>query len=220
MARPYGTLRLEGHEWRDATRLRRAWERDIKAARRSGTVAAASITSFSRSAQAANETSEPWRLWLARPDRMRAEFRAGDETVTAVFAGVRWWSRSPNGFRSNDGDPRHGHGIGPGEALLEPARHLEHLVVRDTVETTFLSRPVRRMIAEPRPWTFESSSTLHRLGAGGDRYELVLDVEAGVLLRTEARLEGAPFRVIEVDDVRVNETLDDWIFDPDRLRAG
>lgn len=198
----------------------RAGRRDIEAARRSGTVATASITSFSTTGPAPNETTEPWRLWLASPDRMRAEFRVGDQTVTAIFAGERWWSRSPAGFRSNDGDPRHGHGTGPGEALLDPARLVDLLFVRDTVETTFLSRPARRTIAEPRPWTFEASWTLHRIGAGADRYELVVDVESGVLLRTEARLEGLPFRVIEVDDIGVDEAFDDSIFDPDRLRSG
>jgi hypothetical protein len=56
--------------------------------------------------------------------------------------------------------------------------------------------------------------------SGADGYELVLDGESGVLLRTEARLEVAPFRVIAVEEIAVDVPLAPETFDPDRLRAG
>jgi hypothetical protein len=36
------------------------------------------------------ETEERWRPWLAKPDRARAEFEAGDETLTVVAVGTTW----------------------------------------------------------------------------------------------------------------------------------
>ena len=141
--------------------------------------------------------------------------------MTAIFKRDRWWSRSARGFLSNDGDPSAGHGMGPGEALLDPARHLTHMRVVSTSPASFLSRPVSLMVSEPHlSEGADSVFALHALGAGADRYELIIDTEAGVLVRTEARLEGRPFRVIEVDDLAVDELFVEPTFDPERLRAG
>jgi hypothetical protein len=57
-------------------------------------------------------------------------------------------------------------------------------------------------------------------GTGADVYKLVVDAEVGVLLRVQAELRGTAFRVIEVDDIGVNERLGDSTFDPDRLSNG
>jgi hypothetical protein len=43
------------------------------------------------------------------------------------------------------------------------------------------------------------------LGTGADRYELVVDTERGVVLRSEAQLEGSPFLIIEIQDVGFDE---------------
>jgi hypothetical protein len=68
----------------------------------------------------AQERDEPWRLWLAPPGRVRAEFAAGEET--AVIQGDTWWSWSPSyGARTNQGSPRHSHGTGPADSLVHPA---------------------------------------------------------------------------------------------------
>jgi len=217
-AQTWRTLRLAGYEWRDEETLLRAWEREVARVRRHSSVTQlVAIKEGDSEAQ----TREPWRLCIARPDRMRAEFRVGDRTVTAIFAGDRWWSRSPQGFLSNDGEPSAGHGIGPGEALLDPGRHLARLRVISTSPTTYLARPALLISAEPNlADDGESSFALHLLGAGADGYGLVVDDESGVLLRTEARLEGAPFRVIAVEEIAVDVPLAPETFDPDRLRAG
>ena len=212
------TLRLAGHEWRHEDLLHRAFQREVARVGRHSSLTQLIAT---KDGAAEPQTREPWRLWLARPDHIRTEFRVGDETVIAIFAGTRWWSLSPRGFLSNDGDPSHGHGIGPGEALLDPARHMAHLRVLSTPPATFLSRLTTLVSAEPQPAEDpDSTFALHALGAGADRYELITDTETGVLLRTEARLEGRPFRVIEVDDIAVDELFVEPTFDPERLRAG
>jgi len=53
------------------------------------------------------------------------------------------------------------------------------------------------------------------LGTGADIYRLVIDSEVGVLLRSEADLGDQAFRVIEVDEIGVNEPTDEATFDPD-----
>ncbi|MDQ3964170.1 MAG: hypothetical protein M3277_09725 [Actinomycetota bacterium] len=55
-------------------------------------------------------------------------------------------------------------------------------------------------------------SHLHGLGSGADAYELVVDSESGVLLRSEALLEGNPFRIVEVESIYFDETLGDETF--------
>jgi len=51
-------------------------------------------------------------------------------------------------------------------------------------------------------------------------YRLIVDAEVGILLRCQAEFDGEPFRVIEVDEIGVNEILARETFDPDLLRAG
>jgi hypothetical protein len=58
------------------------------------------------------------------------------------------------------------------------------------------------------------------LGTGADLYKLVVDAEVGVLLRVQAEFQGDAFRVIEVDDISVNERFGDATFDSNRLRNG
>ena len=217
-AQTWRTLRLAGQEWRDEETLLRAWEREVARVRRHS-----SITQLVAIKEGDSEADarEMWRAWIARPDRLRAEFRVGDGTVTVIFAGDRWWSRSPQGFLSNDREPSARHGMGPAEALLDPGRHLARLRVITTSPTTYLARPASLISAEPNlSDDGESSFALHPLGAGADGYGLVVDDESGVLLRTEARLEGAPFRVIAVEEMAVDVPLTPETFDPERLRAG
>jgi len=62
--------------------------------------------------------------------------------------------------------------------------------------------------------------TLHMLGTGADRYRLVVDVEVGVLLRSEAEFGGEVFRIIEADAIGINEEFSANTFDGERLRTG
>ncbi len=55
---------------------------------------------------------------------------------------------------------------------------------------------------------------VHGLGAGAHDYELLVDAERGVLLRSEARLEGRAFRTIEVTSIRFDGRVDDGVFEP------
>ncbi len=194
------TLRASGRHWWHAPRTLQAFERGIRSRRGGRTVL------FGREAETEEyaEREEPWRLWLAPPDRVRAEFLAGDETVTAVIDGDTWWSSSPSyGARTNQGDPRHSHGTGPGEPLVHTAGILPavRLAIEGTVRV--LGRPALGVRATPLPEDPEGHwhGSLHGLGSGADAYDLIVDAEVGVLLRSEAFLDGEPFKVLEMHEV-------------------
>lgn len=164
------------------------------------------------------ETREEWRLWLAKPDRIRTHFQVGDAMVTAVFIGDHWWSWSPYGFKANDGAPNSRHGLGPGEALIYPESHVAFLEMRVDGRTDFLSRPALLVTALPRAdEAHDFDLAFHKLGLGADVYKLVVDAQTGILLRSEAQLEGKAFRVVQVDEIAVDERLDERLFDPNLL---
>jgi hypothetical protein len=213
------TLRLLGHEWRHLAIFRRAWEHYFDESPTS-TPSTRSI-GFTKpvSGLRALETTEKWRIWLSKPDKLRTDFQVGDDIVSAVMIGDHWWSWSPHGLRTNNGDPSSSHGVGPAEGLLEPSRHLASLELQSTGHATFRSRSAFVVTARPRrEHELESDLTLHLFGTGADLYKLVVDSEVGILLRSEADFQGQPFRVIEVDEIGVNEPADDATFDPDQLR--
>jgi hypothetical protein len=220
----WSSLAMDGFEWRNLKAFARAWEHHLSELHKSQSVQTLSAFRVDGidGREPAEESREPWRIWLAKPDRRKAQFQVGDELVTAVFVGNWWWGWSPSaGFRTNGGASNASHGFGPAEALVDPASHLTSLDMRVDGRITFLSRPAFRVTAAPRvnePAGF--NRTLHMLGTGADEYQLVVDAEVGVLLRTEARYQGDAFRVIETGQIAIDESLGDKVFDPDLLRAG
>jgi hypothetical protein len=160
-------------------------------------------------------------LWLARPDKTRAEFGVEDDTVTAVIVGDTWWSWSPlRGVTTNRGDPQSSHGKGPGDALIESASILPVVELVVARRATFIERPVLEVRATPTPiddndeessdWRFAT----HGLGGGADEYALLVDAERGVLLRSEARIGKEPFRILEMETVTYDEELGQDVFSP------
>lgn len=205
------TLRAEGTEWREPALLTEAFLRAVPHA----------STVVSHGDPAAEPVStEPWQLWIRQPSTYRTHFMVGDEKVTAVVDGHRWWSISPSrGARTNDGKENYSHGPGPGEALFSFQRPLGALFFEVWEEVECVGRPGIRTIAHPitaeERTPYDDSQTyseLHGIGSGADEYELIVDAERGVLLRAEARLKGKPFRVLEVSSVAFDEVLADDIF--------
>ena len=217
-------LRMAGFEWRDLKTLESAWEHHVSELRRGSSVMsfkAVRVEKTSGASPPSGENLERWQMWLAKPHRRRAQFLVGDDLVTAVFVGGTWWSFSPRGFITNHGAPNHSHGFGPGEGLLDSASHVASLDMRVDGRISFLSRPAVVVVAVPRKREREGfDRMLHMLGTGADRYELVVDAEVGILLRSQANFRGKAFRVIEADQFGVDEEFDARLFDPDLLRAG
>jgi hypothetical protein len=214
--RRWETLHARGWEWRHSTRSREAWQRNLPEGAQRLTSGAASVDEHEP-----DETAEPWELWLAKPDMIRAEFVVGDETVTAVIRGETWWSWAPaRDARTNAGDPHSSHGIGPGEILLDPAGILPALEFNLLGEETFAARLVVAVSAVPisversdedyRDWSFAT----HGLGYGADDYRLRIDAERGVVLRSEARFDGEPFRTISIDHISFDEVFGVETFTP------
>jgi hypothetical protein len=160
-------------------------------------------------------------LWLAQPDKTRAEFQGEDDTVTAVIVGETWWSWSASrGVTTNGGDPQSSHGKGPGEALIDPASILPAVEFVVTGRATFIERPVVEVVASPTAIddNDEESSdwrlATHGLGGGADEFALLVDAERGVLLRSEARIGGEPFRILEMEAVIYDEEFAPDVFSP------
>jgi hypothetical protein len=166
------------------------------------------------------QSRSQWHVWLAKPNRTRTEFQVGGHTVAAIVIGDTWWSSSSGGLRTNEGDPSLTHGFGPAEALIDPGRLLPSLNVEFGGEVEFLGCQAFSVKAQPKLYSdAEASVTATLLGAGADSYEFVVDGESGVLLRLEADLQASAFRVLVVQDIKVNRPLSDSTFDPSQLRS-
>jgi hypothetical protein len=224
-AERWNSLRLAGTEWRHLARFNQAWERWVEATQRNSRIA--SVMSFApvldqaESREPPETTAEPWRLWKAKPNKIRTQFQVGSGTVTAVFAGRQWWSWMLGmGFLTNTGDLNSSHGLGPAEVLVDTPSLLSHLKLQAVSRVTLLSRSAYRVVAEPA--TVDQGPVprvLHALGAGADRYELVVDAEVGLVLRSQAELGGETFRILEVEELGINEALDERLFSSDNLRG-
>lgn len=111
---------------------------------------------------------------------------------------------------TNEGGENAETGLGPGTALVHPAFILPALDLDIRTRTTKLGRPAYEVFAVPtasNDQDEESSGLLHGIGSGAEEYELLVDGERGVLLRTEARLRGRPFLIVEMDEVTFDEEL-------------
>lgn len=212
------TLRAEGREWRDEAGHLEAFLR--RHARRPS----ARVLSFSArdpgvpaEARRSDTSEETWKLWLA-PGKVRAEFEAGGETVAVAIRGDTWWSWSPSwGAQTNSGRKNSTHGMGSGEALIAPARLLSCTDLFVLGRTTVLGRAAFAVRAVPltSDEEDEGSLALHGLGSGADDYELIVEAERGILLRSEARLRDRPFRVLEMRAVAFDEDLPEETFELD-----
>ncbi|MGQ0668843.1 MAG: hypothetical protein ACT4PO_04080 [Actinomycetota bacterium] len=222
--RRWRTLRAAGFEWRHQARSRLAWDRWTGSMERRGS-GRTSTVAFGRSNDESEpepeETEEPWRFWLAPPDRIRAEFAVGDEPVSVVIAGDTWWSWSPSqGASTNAGRSNHEHGTGPGHALTDPSTILPAVELQVTGRSAFLGRGVLHVLATPSEIDDNDEESgdwrgaTHGFGNGADEYDLLVDARRGVLLRSEARIGGEPFRVLEMREVAFDESFPEGTFDP------
>src|SRR5207249_7098561 len=132
-------LRLAGTEWRHDTRLNQAFMGWTEAQRAS--VGISFVQATSDDEVVSEETIQQWRLWRAKPDKIRTQFLVGAEMVTAVLRDYEWWSwTASGGLRTNGGDPSSQHGHGPGDVLVETPRLISSLKLRAVQRATFLSR--------------------------------------------------------------------------------
>jgi outer membrane lipoprotein-sorting protein len=202
------SLRAEGTEWRHTALHLEAFMRRV-GRRRSRSVAV--VGDSSREVDESEQTESGWRLWMAKPERVRAEFAVGHgDRVTVVVDGRTWWSWSPSaGAQTNGGRENSESGVGPGIALVRPSLLLPAVDLEIRGRTTRLGRLALEVLARPASTDDddEDSGVLHGIGTGADEYKLLVDAERGVLLRTEARFRGRPFLVLAIDDAAFDERL-------------
>ena len=202
------SIRAEGREWRHQALHLEAFMRMVKR-RRSGSVSV--FGGSSEEAEEPEETESTWRLWMGGRHKVRAEFAVGHgEIVTAVVDGPTWWSWSPStGALTNEGSENAETGLGPGTALVHPALILPAIDLDILGRTTKLDRSVYEVMATSSEddEEGENSGLLHGIGSGAEEYALLVDGERGVLLRSEARLHGRPFLILEMDEVAFDEEL-------------
>jgi hypothetical protein len=130
--------------------------------------------------------------------------------VTAVVDGPTWWSWAPStGALTNEGSENTETGLGPGTALVHPAVILPAIDLEIRGRTRKLDRSVYEVVATPSEGDEEEQNAglLHGVGSGAEQYTLLVDGERGVLLRTEARLHGRPFLILEMDEVAFDQAL-------------
>ena len=200
------TVRLTIREWQHAGRAREAIQRLNDEQASGGRV---STVMFARHASEPEpeELEHIVRVWLDR-DRAREE-REGPYAFPSlgIRDGTRWWQYSKEyGASSNESEPKIGSGVGEqARGLLEPAHVLGALRLHSPVEIEAAGRPALLVRAEPHGQDRGGGFSLHRLGLGADWYELVLDRERGVLLRTTSFLDGLPVNLTEVLEIAFDE---------------
>lgn len=202
------TARLTVRQWHHVERQGRAIER--LNARRGGGGGAQVVRLYGEaSGPEPTDVEHVVRVWLE--DGRAREEREGPFAfpALAIRDGERWWQYSPeHGASSNEGDPGVQSGIGEAAlTLLDPAHVLGALRLERTGDVEIAGRPGLRLSGLARDAGGGGDFALHRLGIGADEYELVVDRECGVLLRTAALLDGLELTVNEILELALDETF-------------
>jgi len=154
------------------------------------------------------------RVWASKPYRWRIEFE-GPEGAN-VFVGDLAWSEPPRSAPNAPGRPR--------KEQLPDALALEamdgtvactfdpRIVIDELFVTRVLGRAEHAGRDAVRILAVDDHGPNGLLGWGADDYELLVDAERGVLLRSAARTKGEEFQVTEVLEMAFDEELSDDIF--------
>jgi outer membrane lipoprotein-sorting protein len=158
------------------------------------------------------------RIWLERPDQIRVEREGDHGQGVAVRRGELWWMWTPQmGARTNERADRQVGTTVAGELLplLDPAPLTGRLDWQPCGHGERAGRSIVSAVARPREALREQRHPdfeLHALGHGADEYLLDVESEVGVILRSEARIDGEPFMVIEAISIAFDETFPDETF--------
>jgi outer membrane lipoprotein-sorting protein len=199
----YGTVRVVLWQWRNERLAADAFERLVPDAPRGGSrVYSIRVDPLGDDdGSFPEQTEDEVRVWLAGPKRYRSESSGGH---VSVRDGATLWSIH-EGFGAVEQEAE---GTTESwEPLLDPGRLLGALHLRRAGEARAAGRAAIRVSATPRS---RHDHALHTLGFfGADEVELLVDAEVGVVLRVEARGEGAPFAVWDVREIAFDESIPD-----------
>lgn len=208
---PWLTARLVVRRWGDSAVARVALGRAGQQLRSQGVT---TVVTARESAGREVTWEMLTRAWVDRVgDRTRTEISSAHGESLVIRTGSRWWSHSPHsGSISNETEPEAGGGgIGDLDWLLNPSALLpaydftpvgrSQIAGRDTVQARAVPRT-------PDPRVGPGAGVAH----GADEVLLAVDEERGVVMRSEARLDGRPFSVVEVEELFFDETFTDELF--------
>lgn len=135
-----------------------------------------------------------------------------------VVDGDTFWARTGTDVLTNAGDRNHTHGGDEMIALLQPGDVPVLFDVEATgSEETVAGRLCLPAIAHRRtPEPAGSDTTLDPFGmiAGGDVYQLWVDVDLGILLRAVKVVDGHPAEIHEFAHLVLDEPIPDDLFNP------
>jgi outer membrane lipoprotein-sorting protein len=143
------------------------------------------------------------RLWYEPPSRVRCEARLDGYSHLLVSDGRRrWWSYDPSEMRVAREGPEHAPAAEIIGSLLDPAPVLADLVVESVEDTAMLGRPARRVRATGAGEELD----------GGNRVELVIDRESGLVLRRDVWADDVLASHAAVVDLRIDRPIPDDVF--------
>ena len=199
---------MSGQEWRDQRVLRNAW----RAAQDRITASGGRVSTITLGMGADPQRREPVRAWtlLLAPPWGRAIFDDGTGSVDVVTRLNQWWSNANGVSRSNEtvDSARFSHGLGWGEDLVRTHDYVDCLQITSLEKSSWLGRLTLDVIAtlvhEGRPR--RGSRGLHGLTLGDPALvSLTVDIERGVILRSESWFEGSMYRSLRVTEVYFDE---------------
>lgn len=205
------TARLTMREWHHTGRTREAIERLQERQSGGGRMTMTMHAVGGPGPPEPEEVEHVVRTWIDG-ERAREE-RAGPYAfpTLGIRDGDRWWQYSERfGASANEAEPGVQSGIGEAAlALLDPAHVLGALRLEPDGEIVVAERPALLVRGVPRD---RDGFHPHRLGFGAEAYELVVDRERGVLLRTTSLLDEEPLSSTEVLEVAFDEDFPPDLF--------
>ena len=209
--RRWRTLRADGDQWADRERSREAFLRAVPP----GSVVSSRGTPgperpFERGG-GPDDSDPTWKLWMA-PPRFRADFGGPHQSRTLLIGDGRRlaFSHPASDFlRVTEQREARPH-LGPAGELLESSALLSLLRLQVEGRRNFLGRKVLVARGRPRRET-ERRGPMRFFGA--DEVEFGVDVERGILLWRELRLDGAPYQRVAMASVAFDEELDPALFE-------
>src|ERR1700676_512448 len=197
------TIHASGVDWEHRDRQAAAWN-DV-----APTPSQAAIQTH-RPPNQPPVSEKPWELWVERDGRQRYEFELGGTRARTVFDGSTWWSWWPrHGGQTGLGAYK---GSGSGGELLDVRDALNLLDFAVVGRSSFLGREVLEVSAVPLGIGEYIRRHGISLGVGADEFLWTVDAEFGIVLKSEARHGGRPFRIVETRSVVFDGSLDEETF--------
>ena len=157
------------------------------------------------------------KVWVASPWRWRMRFEGQIHTHQQGRDGDRWWSTDPNGLTTGVAGRTGVEGplgeVQPFEELWDPALLIAELWLDPGGQTETAGRTGIAVKATPRPTPRPNGLDFILLEwPGGDRHELIVDLELGVLLRLASFWRGREIVREEVTTMEAGGSVSEGFF--------